>query len=112
MKKYMLFFLGLPAQPQADDARTRAYNQKWMEWTRELATAGKLESGLPLEPTAKAVTRDGVTDHRLEKQDVYGYMLIKGGSLEEAIATARQAPHIALGGTTIVRPCVDIESQG
>lgn len=108
MTSFMLFFLGLPAQPRADDAQTRAYNQKWMQWTRELATAGTLESGLPLEPTAKAVTKDGVTDHPLQKQDVYGYMLIKAASLDEAINTARQAPHMALGGTTIVRPCVDV----
>lgn len=109
MKKFMLFFLGLPAQPQANDARTKAYNQAWVDWTRGLASLGVLESGLPLEPTAKAVTRDGVTDQPMRAGDVYGYMLINVASLDEAIATARQAPHLALGGTTIVRPCLDLQ---
>lgn len=52
--------------------------------------------------------KDAVSDHRLQPQDVYGYMMIKAASLDDAIATGRQAPHMALGGTTIVRPCVEI----
>ncbi len=51
--------------------------------------------------------KDAVSDHRLQPQNVYGYM-IKAASLDDAIATARQAPHMALGGTTIIRPCVEI----
>ncbi len=108
MKTFMLFFVGLAAQPTATDAETRAYNQKWGEWTATLAKNGALQSGLPLEQSGKIVKKDLVSDYVPETQDIYGYMLINAASLDEAIAIARQAPHMALGGTTIVRPCINI----
>jgi hypothetical protein len=35
-------------------------------------------------------------------------MVVSAASLDDAIAIAREAPHMALGGTTIVRPCIEL----
>ena len=70
---------------------------------------GAYDSGLPLEWSATAVTKDSVTDHPLDKVDLGGYMIINAASLDEAVEIAREAPNVALGGTIIVRPCLDIQ---
>jgi hypothetical protein len=48
--------------------------------------------------------RDWVSDLELKPVDVGGYQIIEAGTKEEAIDIARGAPHVALGGTTVVRP--------
>jgi hypothetical protein len=108
MAKFLFLMLGLPGEPNADDDETAAYNRKWRAYMGSLAQRGALESGAPLEATAKAVTSGSVTDAKLGTPDTYGYMVVNGASLDDAIAIAREAPHIALGGTTIVRPCIEV----
>jgi hypothetical protein len=105
--KFLLLLEGLAAQPSEPDEQTAAYNRKWAEWAGSLARSGVLESGLPLTATAKEVGKDSVTDLPLRATDIYGYLLINAGSLDEAVDIARQAPHIELGGKTIVRPCTE-----
>ena len=108
MKRFLFLMLGLPGDPNASDDQTRAYNQKWVEYMGSLARRGALESGAPLESTGKTVTRTTATETQLASPNVYGYMVVKAPALEDAIAIAREAPHIALGGSTILRPCVDV----
>jgi hypothetical protein len=100
--------LGLPGDPNASDDQTQAYNRKWGEYMGSLARRGALESGTPLESNGKTVSRTAATDTKLGSPDVYGYMVVKAETLDDAIAIAREAPHMALGGTTIVRPCIDV----
>ena len=108
MAKFLLLLEGLAAQPSASDERTRAYNRKWIEWIGSLVQAGTLESGLPLTPTAKEVTRDSVQDRQLQTEDIYGYLLVNAPSLDAVVDLVRQAPHTELGGKTIIRPCQDV----
>jgi hypothetical protein len=61
-----------------------------------------------LQPIAKAVGSGTVSDAKLGTPDIYGYMVVNTDSLDDAIAIAREAPHIALGGSTIVRPCIEV----
>lgn len=105
MAKFLLLLEGRGAQPSASDEQTAAYNRKWIDWIRSLAEAGILESGLPLTATAKEVTKDSVSDLPLRETDIYGYLLVNAGSLDEVVGMARQAPHTELGGKTIIRPC-------
>jgi hypothetical protein len=35
-------------------------------------------------------------------------MVVNTGTLDDAIAIAREAPHMALGGSTVVRPCIEL----
>ena len=108
MAKFLFLMLGLPGEPNASDEQTQAYNRKWGTYMGSLAQRGALESGAPLQPIAKAVTTGSVSDAKLGIPDTYGYMVVNAASLDDAIAIAREAPHMALGGSTIVRPCVDL----
>jgi hypothetical protein len=108
MKKFMLFFVGLAVQPGDRSPQTQEYMQGWGEWIAGLARKGVVESGLPFEWGGKVVQKDSVSDLHLQPVDIGGYMLIKAESLDEAVEIARQAPHMALGGTTIVRPCMEM----
>jgi hypothetical protein len=108
MKRFLFLMQGLPAEAGAADDQTRAYNRKWIEYMGSLERRGALENGAPLEPSGKTVSSTTATDTALTTPDIYGYMVVNAASLDEAIAIARDAPHMALGGTTIVRPCVDI----
>ena len=38
--------------------------------------------------------------------DIGGYLIVEAETLDAAAEIARGAPHIALGGTTIVRACL------
>jgi hypothetical protein len=111
MAKYLLLLEGLAAQPAASDAETQAYNRKWAEWIGSLAAAGILDGGAPLEAKATAVSKDAVTDRQLQHRDIYGFLLINAASLDEAANIVRGAPHTELGGTTIIRPCVDLPTS-
>jgi len=108
MAKFLFLMLGLPGEPNAGDDQTQAYNRKWGTYMGSLAQRGAPESGAPLQPIAKAVSTGTVSDAKLGTPDIYGYMVINTDSLDDAIAIAREAPHIALGGSTIVRPCIDV----
>jgi hypothetical protein len=99
---------GRAAQPSASDAETQAYNRKWMDWVESLVKSETLLSGGPLLPTATEVGKDTAVDLPLQPTDIYGYLLIEAGSMEEVIDIVRQAPHTELGGKTIVRPCLDV----
>lgn len=109
MEKFLFLMYGLPGQPTASDEQTRAYNQKWRQYMGSLAQRGALEAGAPLQPTGTAVTSKSVSEVRLETPDVYGFMVVNAPSLDDAVAIAREAPHMALGGTTIVRPSFPIQ---
>jgi hypothetical protein len=106
MAQYLLLFVGLAANPGAADAVTRDYNQQWERYMGDLGRQGKLRAGAPLEPRGEVVAGDRVDDLELQRMDVGGFLVIEAASEDEAIAIAGQAPHVSLGGTTIVRPCV------
>jgi hypothetical protein len=106
MPDYLLLFVGLGATPDATDDQTAAYNRKWVDYMAGLGQAGKLRSGAPLEGGGKTVRRDGASDFAPEAVDIGGFLVIDAESVDEAAEIASGAPHIALGGTTIVRPCL------
>jgi hypothetical protein len=112
MSTYLLLFVGQTAQPEADDAQTQAYNARWGEFMGGLAQRGALVGGLPLEGSGKVVAANGVTDLEVEPVDIGGYLVVSAESEADAVAIAAGAPHIELGGTTIVRPCIDLPAPG
>ena len=99
MAQFMLLFVGLAAPEQADDSLTKAYEEKWADWMSGLAREGSLSSGGPFLATGKRVELDATVDLTLDTVDIGGYALI-----DVAAKIAEQAPHTALGGSTLVRP--------
>ena len=112
MAQFMLLMVGYAAQPQASDAETSAYNAKWMEYFGELARSGALRAGAPFAPNGKRVQHDTVGDLELDTVDIGGFLLIDVDTLDAAVEIAGRAPHVALGGTTIVRPCLAVPPSG
>ena len=108
MKKFMLLFVGFELQPDDGSARTQDYMRGWGEWLAGLARRGVIESASRFDWSGKVVKKESAIDLHLQREDIGGYMLIKAESLEEAIKIAQQAPHMALGGTVIVRPCMEV----
>jgi hypothetical protein len=109
--RFLFLMVGLPGEPGADDQQTVAYNRKWGEYMSSLGRRGALESGAPLQAHGRTVTSQTADPTELSTPDVYGYMVVKADSMDDAIAIARQAPHMALGGSTIIRPCVDLPER-
>lgn len=107
MQQFLFLFVGLALQPADDSSQTQAYAKSWVEWMGELAAKGQLVSGSPLEARGKVVQKDSAVDLQLQRMDIGGFMLVRAESLDEAIVLSQQAPHMALGGTTIVRPCLE-----
>jgi hypothetical protein len=105
MATYLLLFIGRPGAPDANDAQTADYNRRWGEYMGGLAQAGRLRAGAPLENAGTAVSADRVDELELADVDIGGFIVVEADSLEAADEIAAGAPHIALGGTTIVRPC-------
>jgi hypothetical protein len=112
MAQYLLLFVGLATPVTTNDAQTAEYGRRWGDWMGELAATGVLLNGAPLEPRGLVVSKDGQSDLHLDTVDIGGFTLIEAASDADAVAVARQAPHIALGGTTIVRRVVVQEAAG
>ena len=108
MGQYMLLLVGRGAQPRATDEQTRNYNARWMEYMGGLARSGVLRAGAPFAATGQVVRRGAVSDAELGEVDIGGFMLIEAESAEAAAQIAGQAPHIELGGSVIVRPCLEV----
>lgn len=104
--RYALLFEGLAASPAATDEQTVDYNERWTNWMGELAKAGVLVAGGPFEPRGNVVTAARIDELELQRVDIGGFLLIDADGEETANAIARAAPHVALGGSTIVRPVI------
>ena len=108
MANYLLLFLGRTAQPDASDEQTVEYNRQWGEYMAGLGQAGQLRGGAPLVPSGRLVAADGASDLELAVVDIGGFLVIEAESLGAAEDIAGRAPHIELGGSTIVRECLAI----
>jgi hypothetical protein len=73
-----------------------------------LAARGALVAGAPFQAGGKVVAAEAVDELQLDRVDIGGFALIEAEDEPAAIEIARGAPHIALGGTTIVRPLVAV----
>ncbi len=73
-----------------------------------LIASGALDSGRPLEASGKVVEKDAVADFQPEDIGIGGYLIINAESLDDAALMMQGSPHMALGGSAIVRPCLDI----
>lgn len=108
MPQFMLLLVGRTAAPQADDPETQAYNVRWQQYMGELAGSGALRAGAPFAGDGKVVREESVSDLEVDEIDIGGFLLIEADSIDQATSLAQRAPHIELGGSTIVRPCQQV----
>ena len=88
--------------------------EEWMAWYDGLVSAGKVQSGHPLEPVGRVVSSVGgrVVDgpYAEAKEAVGGYFFLTVDSIEEATEIAKQCPSLRLGLPmhVEVRPVADM----
>ena len=108
MQQFLVLTVGRALDPQDGDEQTQAYMGEWQAWLGGLVASGALDPGRPLEPGGKVVEKDGITDFQPEEIGIGGYLIINAESLEDAARIAQGSPHIAIGGSAIIRPCISI----
>ncbi len=110
--QYMLLIYDSEADSKKrSDAEKQAMFQGYGTFTREIAQAGKLKAGDPLEPSTTATTvrvRNGktaVTDGPFAetKEQLGGYYMVEAKDLDEAISIAARIPTSKYGSIE-VRP--------
>ncbi|RXK53124.1 transcription initiation protein [Oleiharenicola lentus] len=88
--------------------------QRWLDWVGRLRAQGQYVGGDPLEPAPGGVLRGkqtvSVTDgpYAEAKEIVGGYMVIRAGSLAEAMTIARECPGLPDGGSVEVRQVMPV----
>lgn len=93
MKKFVLFYYGVPKFSTPDEAL--AGKKRWEAWAESLGSA-LVETGVPVGAT-RTVTRDGAKDSAAEVP-LIGYTVVQANSIEDAIAMAKQCPFVEDGG--------------
>lgn len=104
MANFLFLHIGRPAQLDATDDETLAFNERWTTWVGALAESGRLQAGGPLEPVARHVTAETDHDLPLADSDIHGFLLIEADTYDEAVELAAGAPNVLGGGAAIVRP--------
>ena len=105
--QYLLLFSGNEWYNRLSAAEIQKIMEESKTWFERLSSTGKIKG-------AQALARDGATvkNGRIisdgpfaeSKEAIGGYLLLEAGSLEEAIAIAKENPAVARGTTIEVRP--------
>lgn len=111
MDVMLLIYLDPAKMPPADSPELLADREVWTRVTQEMADAGVLRGGAPLDETATAQTvrvADGdafVTDGPFAetKEILGGYYLLEVDSLDEAAAWAKKLPNVNRGSVEVRR---------
>ena len=96
MKQFMILLRGGEPMDSFSPAEMEAHMGRWKTWMGELAQAGKLAGGLPLNKTGKQVTKHGevIMDGPFAegKEMVGGYLIFNAEDIEGAIEIAKECP--------------------
>lgn len=108
----MLIFRGTDWHKGLSPEEMQKVSEQWMAWFKRLTEQGKVVAGNPLEREGKIVSgKNGriVADGPFaeSKEAIGGYFLLNVGSLDDAVAIARQCPGLPYGAKVEVRPVMD-----
>ena len=103
------------ASPETYKALSPEQNQqvleRWNSWYDDLASAGKLQYGHPLEPEGRVLVGRGgrIVDGPFaeSKEAIGGYFFLTVNDLDEATEIARRCPGLQHGITVEVRPIAE-----
>jgi hypothetical protein len=102
--RFALFLLRgselLPQNPQEEAGRVAEYRS----WARGLAGTGRFVSGEKLEDGSAQLGAPAGAAASAPEEEVRGFFIISARDLEDALAVARQCPHLLHGGRVLVRP--------
>jgi hypothetical protein len=108
MKEFMFIFKGASQQYNFSPEEMQQHMHKWFTWMEELKAKNIYLSGEALNPGggktvkgAKLLVTDGPFAE--SKELVGGYIVIKAGSMEEAVEIAKGSPDLPFDGSVEVR---------
>jgi hypothetical protein len=106
---YMLVFRGTDWHQGLSPEQMQQVAGEWMAWFKRLSEQGKALAGNPLAPEGKIVSgKSGrvVADGPFaeSKEAIGGYFILDVGSLDEAVAIAKDCPGLSYGVRVEVRP--------
>ncbi len=106
MKDYLFLFRGGDRSGLSPEELQKNM-EKWGDWIKGLATAGKFKGGEPLGAESKVVKgkKKVVTDGPFaeSKEMVGGYLIVTAKDINEATEIAKTCPIYELDGITEVR---------
>ena len=100
MAKYLLLYTGGGAPP-ATEAEQAAVMKEWTDWFTKLGSA-VVDSGNPTTPMAKSIASDGSVSDVAAGAMVAGYSILEAGSLDAAVAMAKDCPQLQDGGVSVL----------
>jgi hypothetical protein len=106
MKEYLLLLRGGIPMANKTEAENKAETKAWGEYMGVLGKKGQLSGGLPLVGGGKTVSAKKTTNEAVTSAKegiVGGYLIVKAGSLDEAVKIAKDCPHISNEGNIEVR---------
>jgi hypothetical protein len=104
---YMLIFRGTDWYKGLSPEEMQQVSDKWMAWFKGLMASGKAVAGNPLEREGKIVGKNRVVldgPFAESKETIGGYFLLKVGTMDEALAIAKDCPGLPFGIRVEVRP--------
>ena len=107
--EYLLLFRGSGWDRSLSPAELQKTMSNFLAWFERLSADGTLKAGQPLMDDTRIVSgKNGRTvadgPFAESKEAIGGYFLIKAGSLDEAVAIAKQCPMLEHGTSVEVRP--------
>lgn len=106
--QYILFFRGADWTKGLSPEQIQNVMDQWKNWFERLSAQGKVLGGHPLEREGKVVSgKNGriVNDgpYAEAKEAVGGYFMLSVGSMDEAVAIAKNCPGLEYGCMVEVR---------
>jgi len=102
----MLIFRGTDWYKGLSPEEMQQVSDKWMAWFKGLMASGRATAGNPLERDGKIVGKNRVVSDgpfAESKETIGGYFLLKVGTMDEALAIAKDCPGLPYGIRVEVR---------
>jgi len=103
MQKYLLIYHGKPDLQNPEDGAK--HMDAWKAWNAGLGDA-VVDPGLPIGPS-KTITANGVEDNG-GANPASGMTVLQAASIDEAIALAKDCPHLSGTGTIEIAEAMDL----
>lgn len=107
MTPYMVIFVG--GEPKEEEREE--HMAEWGKWIEELSKRGVYEGGYPYGEEAMHIKGGNANSYKASGNDGAGYMLLKVGSMDEAVKIAKDAPHMSKGGSVVIRSTTDMTGK-
>ncbi|MES1224219.1 MAG: YciI family protein [Bacteroidota bacterium] len=116
MKEYLMIFRNEKsdgaAAPSAE--QMQAVMKQWQDWIQGIASKGKYGGTNRLLSEGKTIKPGNIISdgpYAEVKEMIGGYLIVKAGSLDEAMEMAKSCPNLLYGGNVEVRAVMSIDAD-